>query len=143
MSTATWRREILKRFSDRECVGDVELFDRYWVATGCPREAVMEVLSLIHQEYEVPIGLLRPADDINKLLDPVPTRNPFKWLFHRAATEDSASELNYQLALRLERHGVPARAGRIHTLGDYVRAWCGKIGADPVDAGETRGSREV
>jgi hypothetical protein len=141
MSTATWRAAILKRFSDRECVGEPELFDRYWVATGCPREAVMEVLNLIHQEYEVPIGLLRPADNINKLLDPVPTRNPFKWLVHRTATEDRASELNYELALRLEKYGVQVPAGRIRTLGDYVRAWCGKLGAKPGDAGETPGSR--
>ncbi len=131
MKAMRWKDAMLRRFSDRERVGGAELFERYWAVTGCEKEAVMDALELIEEKFEVPIGLLRPEDELSKLTDPVRTRNPLKWVMYRGITEDSVSELNYQLALRLEKYGVQVPAGRIRTLGDYVRAWCGEAWCKP------------
>lgn len=121
-----WRRTLLGRLADREDLGKTKAYQQYWA--GLPERDVMELFELLETEYQVPPGLLRPEDDVNKLLGPVRTRNPFRWLFYRARTEDRIAEINYQLGKRQRQRGTQKawEQARIVTVGDLMRAWCGQ-----------------
>lgn len=122
-----WRRSLLSRFADREDLGKTKAYQEYWAAF--PEQEVMELFELLEMEYQLPPGLLRPEDKLNKLLEPVTTVNPLKWLLYRARTEDRTAEINYRLSKRQERQGTHRawqQAG-IATVDDLVRAWCGQL----------------
>jgi hypothetical protein len=122
-----WRRNLLSRFGDREDVGKAKAYQHYWAEL--PEQDVMELFELLEMEYQLPPGLLRPGDNLNKLLEPVATANPLKWLLYRARTEDRTAEINYRLSKRQQRQGTHQawqQAG-IATVDDLVRAWCGQL----------------
>lgn len=132
-----WRRTLLSRFADRGDLGKVKVYQQYWAEF--PEQDIMELFELLEVEYQLSPGLLRPADRLNKLLEPVATVNPLKWLVYRARTEDSTTELNYRLGKRQQRYGTQRawqQAG-IATLDDLVRAWCGQLpGSQAGEAGQ-------
>jgi hypothetical protein len=102
----------------------------YWAEL--PEHDVMELFELLETEYQLAPGLLRPPDRLDKLFEPVTTKNPLKWLVYRARTEDSATELNYRLGKRQQRYKTRQawqQAG-IATVDDLVRAWCGRAPGD-------------
>ncbi len=124
-----WRKTILNRFSDREDIGIDEVYRRYFMQDNLPKE-VLECLRLIEIEYELPAGLIRPADRLEKLFKPVETKNPLLWLFYRSPEEDSESEINYELGKRMRRHGTVESWSHITKFGDLtfrelIKAWCG------------------
>ena len=131
-----WRQTLLGRFADREDLGKTRAYEQYWAEF--PRQDVLELFELLEVEYQTPPGLLRPADNLSKLLDPIATSNLFKWLLYRTRTEDRIAEINYRLGKRQERYGTRQawqKAG-ISTVDDFVRAWCGQPpGSRPGEAG--------
>jgi hypothetical protein len=83
-------------------------------------------LDFVELEYGVPAGLLRPKDSMKKLLEPVSTRNPFRWLVNHVAAGARSAELNRQLAKRMDQYGTRGGWARIQTIDDLMRAWCGQ-----------------
>jgi hypothetical protein len=120
-----WKHALRSRFGDREDIGKDGFYDRYYSATTLPREALLELLELIEVEYDLSPGLLRPNDKLSKLLDPIPTRNPWRWLVYQARVEDRQSELNYRLAKRMHKYGTVGVWSKIETVDDLAHAWCG------------------
>ncbi len=120
-----WKEEVLARFSDREDIGIDEVYARYFMKEGLPKDCVTECLRLIEVEYEVCAGLIRPSDSLQKFLKPVDTRSPLRWFLYRAREEDSESELSYELSKRLGKHGMFEAWQKFETIADYVHAWCG------------------
>lgn len=122
-----WRSCIRSRFSNREKLEPQAAYEAFW--SGFPKQAVMELFQLIETEYQLSPGLLRPDDDVNKFLEPIKPVNFLKWLFYQAHTEDSASELSYQLGKREQQHGTQDAWKRtnITTIDDLMRAWSGQL----------------
>jgi hypothetical protein len=120
-----WQDVLQGRFCHRENLGKSELYKRYWQKQGLPEAAVLECLEFIEEEYEISSGVLRPEDHLQQLFEPVATRNPLKWLEYETGAEDRKSELNYQLAKRMGKHGTLGTWKNIDTIDDLVRAWCG------------------
>jgi hypothetical protein len=126
MTDANWRATIRSRFNGRENLSKAEFYRRYYLASGIPESGVLECLDFVEEEYEFPVGLLRPGDKLSKLFAPVRTRNPWRWLTYRAKEGDSQSEIEYGLAKRQRRLGTLGTWHRLETVDDLIRAWCGE-----------------
>jgi len=122
-----WKEAFLAHFSDREDIGIDEVYARFFMSEGLPKHCVFDCLNLIEIEYQLPAGLIRPSDSLQKLLKPVATKNPIRWFFYRSQEEDRESELNYQLNKRLRQYGTFEAWQKFETIGDYVHAWCGGV----------------
>jgi hypothetical protein len=122
-----WRQGIRGRFSDRDDLERQVVYEWYWSDLSKP--AVTELFDLIETEYQHSPGLLRPEDATSKLLEPIKPVHWLKWIFYQAHTEDSASELSYQLGKRQHLHGTHYAWQRmgVVTIDDLVRAWCGQL----------------
>lgn len=116
--------ELRSRLPDREEISAAELRSRYWPALR--EEDVFALFDLIEQELEIPAGILRPTDDLDRLLEPVSIRRPLWWWRVEPSLEDGTSELNYELKKRMRARGdqIP-RGFHIRTLDELVHAWCG------------------
>lgn len=121
-----WKKEILERFADRPDLGFEELYENYFKEEDLPYEKVRKCLELFETEFEVSSGLLRPKDKLNKLFNTVSTYNPFLWVIYQGKTEDTQSEMIYQLNKRLREYDTLDDWNKIETIGDFVRAWCGQ-----------------
>ena len=126
-----WRQEVLERFHGRENLSRDELYARYFEKAGLPKDEVLECLRLLEFEYDVPSGLLRPQDKLEKLFSPVPAKNPWQWLVYRTREGDSQTEINYELGKRMRRAGTIQSWSHIKNFGDItffdlIKAWCGK-----------------
>src|SRR5438046_2951640 len=126
-SSSCWHESFLKRFAERKDIGKDRLYAEYFMEDNLPKKEVLECLSLIESEYDLPAGLLRPDDKLTKLFEPVKTKNPLLWLIYQTRAEDRKSELNYELAKRMHQHGILGRWSKIDTIGEFIHAWCGKI----------------
>jgi len=126
-----WHQSIRSRFADREQLEPQAAYEQFWSAYH--RQAVMEFFQLVETEYQLPPGLLRPDDDINKLLEPIKPAKFVKWLFDQARTEDSGAELIYQLGKREQQHGTQEvwEREKIRTIDDLMRAWSGQLPKPP------------
>ncbi len=94
------------------------------IGSELPATDVSELADLLELELGLPLGFLRPDDDLQRLLAPFELRNPFTWLWAEAALEDGISEINYQLkrrAAKLERSP--------RTVRELFEVWCGKPAA--------------
>jgi hypothetical protein len=130
----SWERAIRARFGDREDLGTAGVHTRFW--PHLPRDQFDQLAQLLDAEYRIPVGLLRPEDALSKFSDPVPTRNPWRWLSYRTAEGDRWSEINYQLVHRLDRRGAPLPKPPAMTVDALVRVWCGEeLGDHRADAG--------
>jgi len=125
--TDAYLKDALRsRFGDREDIGKVGLYERYYAATDLPKEAILECCELIEFEYELSPGLLRPDDKLSKLVEPIPTKNPWRWMVYQTAAGDRQNELSYQLAKRMRQYGTVGFWSKIETVDDLIRAWCGR-----------------
>lgn len=120
-----WQQDFLKRFLDREDLGAKLAYQQYW--SQYPEEEIYDLFALITAEYGLRPGLLRPDDPMEKLLVPVRTKNPLKWLLYQHRSEDRRTELNYCLRKRQEKYGTEQmwEEARIGTINDFALAWCG------------------
>jgi hypothetical protein len=125
-----WRATFLGRFAGRPDIGKEELYEHYWKQAGLPKRDVFECLDLIETEYELPGGLLRPEDKLEKLFEPVATKNPWHWLVYHTRAGDRYNEINHELGKRMRRHGTLGVWKHIDTIDDLMRAWCGQKPTD-------------
>ncbi|CBK41022.1 protein of unknown function [Nitrospira defluvii] len=125
-----WHDTIRSRFGNREKLEPQAAYEAFW--SEFPQQAVMELFQLIEIEYQLSPGLLRPNDTVNKLLESIKPVNFLKWLFYQAHTEDSESELRYQLGKREQQHGTQDawERAKIRTIEDLMRAWSGQLPKD-------------
>jgi hypothetical protein len=123
---ASMKKALRARFADREDLGKYEFYEQYYSATDLPKDDLLELLELIEFEYDLSPGLLRPEDNLSKLVEAVPTKNPWRWLVYQTAAGDRQSELSYQLDKRMRQSGTLEKWTRIETVDDLVRAWCGQ-----------------
>jgi hypothetical protein len=109
---------VRARLSGREYLSADQMWQQHFAEY--PVEAVRAVLSLLEGEG-VPGGLLRPSDDVETVLQPPATWNPFMWMRRRAAFEDVVAVIDAELAALVPEG---ERAGTFcTTLEDLVRAW--------------------
>ena len=126
-----WLAAIRQRFGDREDIGRERVYERYFEKEGLPKARVFECFDLIETEYGYISGLLRPDDSLDKLFMKVPTRNPFRWASYEIMAGDRQVWFGEELEKRLREYGIREYADwpRVDTIGDFLRAWCGKLTA--------------
>ncbi len=96
------------------------------MADGLPEMEVSACLDLVEFEYGLPAGLLRPEDSLAKLVKPVSTKNPLRWIIYQVRAGDRENELTFQLVRQMRRHGTYGTWQHVDTIDDLVRAWCGQ-----------------
>ena len=124
-----WLAAIRERFADRKDIGRERVFELYFAREGLPREEVFECLDLIETEYGYIAGLLRPEDSLEKLFTPVQTRNPFRSITYEIMAGDRQLWFGDELEQKLREYGIRKYSDwpPINTIGDFVRAWCGRV----------------
>jgi hypothetical protein len=125
--TADTRRAqaFLRRFPGREHLSTDQLLGSFTDSASMSRGDVTEALTLVSDELEIPIGLLRPQDLMSDLLKPLHSGNPLLWIAEWTRAADGKSELNHRLKERLRQRNLLHMWPEIPTLEDFVRAWCG------------------
>src|SRR2546429_2220763 len=101
-----WQEGVLNRFAGREVLDQETLYERYFKGEGMLQAEVVECLTLIESELGIPAGVLRPEDELDMLFEPIPTKNPLKWLIYQTRAGDRQAEIGYQLNKRLRRYGT-------------------------------------
>ncbi len=124
-----WLTAIKNRFADRSDIGRESVFQLYFAPEGLPKEEVDECFDLIESEFGSISGLLRPDDSLEKLFQPVSTKNVFKWAGYRIMGGDRQLWFGDELFERMRKHGTyeNRRMISMETIGDFVRAWCGQL----------------
>jgi hypothetical protein len=121
---SAWRKAVKARLENREDLGKEGLHAAYF--SHLPKESVFECLELIEMECDVPIGLLRPNDRWEKIMEPPHSKNPLRWMEWQVKSSDVQLELISKLESRLKTLGTGDSWNTIRTLDEYVRAWCGE-----------------
>src|SRR5882762_1634856 len=106
MKTDRWRNEILKRFADREDLGKLGLYNRYFRPKNLKQRPVLECFDLLEAELQVPPGILRPEDSLDLLFEPVSSRNPFRWMEYQVRAGDRQGAVTGELSDRLREFGT-------------------------------------
>jgi hypothetical protein len=122
----TWAEEILSRFHGREDLGRDGLFEKFFVADGLDKESALSCFEEIEMSYRIPIGILRPDDQLSKLFERAETCNPLRWLRWLGDNEFSDEGLLDELNYRMKNAGTENQWKSIETFDDLVRAWCGQ-----------------
>lgn len=120
-------RAFLRRFPGREHLSTDQLLGLFTDSPSMATGDITEALTLVSDELEIPIGLLRPRDTMADLLKPLHTGNPLLWIAEWTRAADGKSELNHRLKERLRQRNALHEWPAIPTLGDFVRAWCGMV----------------
>ncbi len=123
MSLNNWTALFRQRFFGRTELPWDDLYDKHF--SNLPRREVFEMFEFLGEEFGLPIGILRPDDPLEAIFEPVPTRNPVKWLSYRGYEGDMAAELHHRLAVREKTMGTAGNRAQITTFGEYAAAWCG------------------
>jgi hypothetical protein len=123
-----WLAAIRDRFADREDIGRERVYELYFEQEGLPKEEVLDCFDLIETEYGYIGGLLRPNDSLDKLFEPVVTRNSFRRMTYQLMAGDRQLWFSEDLRKQMKKHGT-YRQGLpiVKTIGDFVKAWCGKL----------------
>jgi hypothetical protein len=123
-----WLASIRRRFADREDIGRERVYESYFEKEGLPKASVFECFDLIDTEYGRISGLVRPDDSLDKLFEPVATKNPFRWMTYETMAGDRQLWFSQDLKKQMKKHGTLLLDLRVlKTIGDFVRAWCGKL----------------
>src|SRR5258708_5350920 len=120
-----WLAAIQQRFADREDIGRGRGFEMHFAEERLPKEEGFECFDLIETEFGYIAGLLRPEDRLEKLFEPVSSKNPFNWAGYQIMAGDRQLWLGDELFERMREHGTYAHRNsiRVDTIGDFVRAW--------------------
>lgn len=121
-----WAEKILARFEGREDLGKKLLFEKYFKTKGLNQKEVMECFDEIELIYCIPVGVLRPKDNMTKLTEAISTYNPLQWWSWRPRSEFADAELMIELGIKLKKHGTFHLWKMINTFEDFVLAWCGE-----------------
>ena len=121
---SAWHSAITDYFAQRESLSPAELCARYFPTN--PSHAVIECLSLLSDEIGVPIGKLRPTDEISFLIMPLSAKNSWYKMLYETKAGDIQLELTTNLQKRLKDFGTDNYWRQIDTVADFVQAWCGE-----------------
>jgi hypothetical protein len=129
LTSRAWRGAIRARLGDREDLGLAGVIAKYWSSSGLPANDIEALLIEFQISYRIPGGVLRPNDPLRAFQEPVPASNPLTDAFYRFWTDESWSDINYELGKRMHKRGQTRYAeGVIQTIDDLVWAWCGRLG---------------
>jgi len=117
-----WSEWIHERFGDGSTLPPEEVTRLF--GDNLPRAKLEEFFELLDIEYSLDAGLLRPEDQLERLTEPIQTKNPWRWFLVEPRIEDAASELNYEIWKRARSAGLTDPLP-LFTVGEYVRVWCG------------------
>ena len=120
----SWRSLVRDQFCSRSELSSSELMREYQIASEEDLESVRKALSVFHEEYGIKPGWLRASDELKVFIDPPKERNPFRWLFTRAAYEDALGEVRFHLSCQVKQRGSPLSRFP-ETVGEYAAAWRG------------------
>ncbi len=123
MSSAS---RIAARFHGRPVLTPDELLNIFALPRDVTRDVLLSALEIFREEYDIPVGRLRPADAMAWFLDPPRTKNPIALFFAQAAHEDRLSELSFHLGKARHRAGQGRLPAWPATIRDYVVAYAGK-----------------
>ena len=118
----SWNQDLSRKFSGRNELGLAQLLQEFDLPDEIEKEDLERVLAVFRAEYGLTIGLLRASDPLSWFVSPPRTHNPLKWFFDRAAMEDGASELNYQLKKCRKALGGTNPSSPPSTLREYAIA---------------------
>lgn len=124
---ADYRNGLLARFADRVALSKDELFQRYWAAMRLDRDEVFELFELIEEAYDIPVGLIRPDDSIDKLTERVPEKRWWRGPFHDVIAGDCQLWLQEELDGKIKKYGLSKSVERVETIHELVMIWCGHI----------------
>jgi hypothetical protein len=119
-----WKKFILSRFSDREDLSKNEVYQRYW--HDLSQEEVMEFFKEIECFYSMPAGLLRPDDDVKKLVEPDKPDKWYKPVRFELQIGELETVLAEELTKRMKRYNISVELDKIRTVDDLIRVWCGQ-----------------
>ena len=124
--TYEWTDAILARFEGREDLGKEGLYSKYFEPLSLDKSEAFACFEVIESGYGIPVGVMRPDDNLSKLTKRVETGNPLKWFLWLGKNEFSDDELIEELKIRLRKHGTAADWEKIESFEDLILAWCGK-----------------
>ncbi len=90
---------------------------------GLDKNDVFSCFDVFEFDFDIPVGLLRPEDDLSLLTEPPRTANPIDLLF--GGIYFRGDDLAEELSIRLKRFGSENDWKSITTFDELVRAWCG------------------
>ncbi len=122
-----WADKLLKRFSGRKDLGKIGLYEEYYKQNGFDLKDVLSLFEEIEASYNIPVGVLRPDDEISKLTTRIPAKSLFQWLYWLGRNEFSDDGWRIELNFRLRKFGTFDCWKTIETFNDLVFAWCGKM----------------
>jgi hypothetical protein len=122
-----YRNGLLARFADREALAKGELFERYWADMGLDRNEVFDLLDLIEEAYDIPAGLIRPNDPIDKVTERVPEKRWWRGPIHDLIAGDSQFWLQEEFSRKLKKHGLSESVEKVETIQELVMIWCGHL----------------
>src|SRR5690349_6575452 len=122
-----YRNGLLARFSDREALSKDQLFQQCWEGSALDRKEVFELFSLIEEAYEIPAGLIRPNDPIDKLTDRVPEKRWWRGPFHDVIAGDRQFWLQEEFERKLKKYCLSRKDSKVDTINELVFIWCGRL----------------
>jgi hypothetical protein len=126
-SHTDYRNGLLARFAGREALAKDELYQAHWAQMGLDRNEVFELLDLIEEAYDIPAGLLRPSDPIDKLTDRVPEKRWWRGPIHDVIAGDRQCWLQEEFSRKLKKHGLTEGVEKVETIHELVMIWCGRL----------------
>lgn len=128
MTESAARIEAMRRrYPDRANLPLEKLCSDYFDQLGYSRHDCEEILTLLADELALPVGYLRPGDQMAQILEPVHTGSPWRWIAEWTRAADGKAELNDRIRRRLTELGTLEHWPALPTVADVVRAWCGAI----------------
>ena len=117
-------QEIHRRLGPRRTLSAAELSAQ--MGAREPADGAEEALTRLAGWIGIPVGQLRPEDDLERLLATPGRTRPIGRLRFRRGLEAIISDIYFGLATRLGEWGIQIQADlRIRTVEEYVHAWCG------------------
>lgn len=120
-----WRAAMRERYRNRECGDLIDAWDDVWAPLGLPRSAAEDALRALEDEFGIPAGCFRPEDELDGLFRPLPSRSLFERIANEIRAGDAQLDLHLRLGEKLESSGLRDAWHRLHTVGDFARAWSG------------------
>ena len=118
-----WKEYIRGRFSDREELDKESAYKKFWF--DLPASGVMSFFKEIEDFYFLSPGLLRPEDDVKKLVEPDKRTKWYKPIPHELRFGELETELASQLKKRIRAAKLSISLDEIQTIDDLVHVWCG------------------
>ena len=120
-----FKEALLSRFEGRNDLGHRGLYEKYFKSQGLPEDEVVKCFKEVEFNFHIPVGILRPNDDMSKLMERVTTNSPLVWLWSLGRNEFRGDDLLEELNVRLTKYGTFDDWQVINSFDDLVRAWCG------------------